>query len=112
MLRLLFTLFLIIVASVLYSYVHDLNPGSINIWLSPSATFELSPVSLMLVSMAIGALIVILFVGVRETRDLILTWRSDRLRRREEKVESSIGKARTPPSLNEQPKPSACFTRH
>ncbi|MBD0306337.1 MAG: tetratricopeptide repeat protein [Nitrospiraceae bacterium] len=87
MLRLLFTLFLIVVASVLYSYIHDLNPGSINIRLSPSATFELSPVSLMLVSMAIGALIVILFVGVRETRDLILTWRSDRLRRREEKVE-------------------------
>ena len=87
MLRLLFTLFLIIVASVLYSYFRDLNPGSVSIRLSPTATFELSPASLMVLSMAIGALIVILFVGVRETRHLILTWRSARLRRREEKVE-------------------------
>ncbi|MGH7230477.1 MAG: tetratricopeptide repeat protein [Nitrospiraceae bacterium] len=88
MLRLLFTLFLVIVASVFYSYFRDLNPGFINIRLSPAAAFELSPVSLMLLSMAIGALIVILFVGVRETKHLILTWRSTRLRRREEKVES------------------------
>lgn len=88
MLRLLFTLFLIIVASVLYSYFRDLNPGSVNIRLSPTATFELTPVSLMVLSMAIGALIVILFVGIRETRHLILTWRSARLRRREEKVET------------------------
>ncbi|HJU04900.1 MAG TPA: tetratricopeptide repeat protein [Nitrospiraceae bacterium] len=88
MLRLLFTLFLIIVAGVLYSYFRDLNPGTVSIRLSPASTFEFSPVSLILVSMAIGALIIILFVSVRETKHLILTWRSSRLRRREEKVET------------------------
>lgn len=88
MLRLLFSLSLVIVASVMYSYFRDLNPGSLTIRLSPSASFELSPVSLILLSMAIGALIVILFVGVRETKHLILTWRSSRVRRREEKVET------------------------
>ena len=39
-------------------------------------------------SMALGALIVILTVGVRETRHLILTWRTSRLTRRKEKVDA------------------------
>lgn len=88
MLRLLLTLFFVIVASLVYGYVRELNPGTITIRLSPTGVYELSPVSLMLISMAIGALIVILTVGVRETRHLILTWRSTRLVRRKEKVDA------------------------
>jgi lipopolysaccharide biosynthesis regulator YciM len=88
MLRLLLTLFLVIVASLVYGYVRELNPGTITIRLSPTGVYELSPVSLMLISMATGALIVILTVGVRETRHLILTWRSTRLVRRKEKVDA------------------------
>ncbi len=65
----------------------ELNPGDITIRLGPASVFELSLVSLMLISMAIGALIVILTVGIRETRHIILTWRSSRLVRRKEKVE-------------------------
>jgi lipopolysaccharide biosynthesis regulator YciM len=87
MLRLLLTLFLVIVASLVYGYIRELNPGAITIRLSPTSVYELSPVSLMLISMATGALIVILTVGVRETRHLILTWRSSRLVRRKEKVD-------------------------
>ena len=87
MLRLLLTLFLVIVASLVYGYIRELNPGTIAIHLSPTGVYELSPVSLMLISMATGALIVILTVGVRETRHLILTWRSSRLVRRKEKVD-------------------------
>ena len=88
MLRLLLTLFFVIVASLVYGYVRELNPGTITIRLSPTGVYELSPVSLILISMAIGALIVILTVGVRETRHLILTWRSTRLVRRKEKVDA------------------------
>ncbi|WP_447977607.1 tetratricopeptide repeat protein [Candidatus Nitrospira bockiana] len=88
MLRLLFTLFLIVVATLVYGYFRELNPGTITIRLSPTAVFDLSPVSLILISMAIGALIVILMVGVRETRHLILTWQSSRHLRRKEKVDS------------------------
>ena len=87
MLRLLSTLFLVVVASLVYGYIQELNPGTITVRLSPSGVYELSPVSLMLISMATGALIVILTVGVRETRHLILTWRSSRLVRRKEKVD-------------------------
>lgn len=87
MLRLLLTLFLIVVATLVYGYFRELNPGTVSIRLSPTAVFDLSPVSLMLIAMAIGALIVILLVGVRETRHAILTWRSTRQTRRKEKVD-------------------------
>ncbi|MBI4401359.1 MAG: tetratricopeptide repeat protein [Nitrospirae bacterium] len=88
MLRLLLTVFLVILASLMYSYFRELNPGVISIRTSPSTLYDLSPVSLVLISMAVGALIVTLLVGVRETRHLIVNWRSARLRRREEKVDS------------------------
>jgi lipopolysaccharide biosynthesis regulator YciM len=87
MIRLLLTLVLVIVASMIYGYFHELNPGSVTIRISPSSTFELSPISLVLASIAAGALLVTVLVGMHETRHLIVNWRSNRLRRREEKVE-------------------------
>jgi len=88
MLQLLLSLFLVIVASLVYGYVRELNPGTVTLRLSPTEAFDLNPVSLILLSMALGALIVILTVGVRETRHLILTWRISRLTRRKEKVDA------------------------
>lgn len=88
MLRSLLTVFLAILAIFVYGYFDRLNPGTITVRISPSASFDLSPVSLILLSMATGALVVTLLVGVRETKHLILNWRSTRLRRREEKVEA------------------------
>jgi lipopolysaccharide biosynthesis regulator YciM len=88
MLQLLLSLFLVIVASLVYGYVRELNPGTVTLRLGPTEAFDLNPVSLILLSMALGALIVILTVGVRETRHLILTWRTSRLTRRKEKVDA------------------------
>ncbi|MCZ6780067.1 MAG: tetratricopeptide repeat protein [Nitrospirae bacterium] len=88
MIHLLLTVFVIIVVSVLYGYFHELNPGSVALRLSPTAGVDLSPASLVLISMAAGALLVTLMVGIRETKFFILNWRSLRLRRREEKVEA------------------------
>jgi len=88
MLRLLLTVFLVIVAILLYGYFQELNPGSVIFRTSPSKSFDLSLVSLVLLSMGVGALIVTLLVGARETKHLILNWRSARLRRREEKVDA------------------------
>lgn len=86
MFRLLITVFLIIAASLIYGYLQELNPGSVIIRISPTEAFDLNPVSLVLLSMAFGALIVTVMVGVRETKHLILNWRNNRLHRREEKV--------------------------
>ncbi len=88
MFRLLLTVFVIIAAVFLYGNFQELNPGLVSIRVSPTSSFDLSPAALMLFSMTAGALIVTLLVGVRETKHLILNWRSARLRRREEKVEA------------------------
>ena len=78
MVRLLLTVFLVIVASFIYGYFRELNPGEISIRTSPTSSFDLSPVSLVLLSMATGALIVTVLVGVRETKHLIANWRHSR----------------------------------
>ena len=88
MLRLLGTVFLIIVASVLYGYFQELNPGSVHVRISPATAYELSPAAVVLVSMATGALLIMLLVGARETRNLIVGWRDARLRRKSEKVDA------------------------
>jgi lipopolysaccharide biosynthesis regulator YciM len=88
MFRLLLTVFLIIVVSFIFDYFQELNPGSITVRIGPLESIDLSPVSLVLLSMGIGALAVALLVGARETKHLIVNWRSRRLRRREEKVEA------------------------
>lgn len=88
MLRLLFTIFLTTVGILFYGYFRELNPGTVTIRTSPTETFDLSPVTLILVSMALGALIVTVTVGIRETTHLIGTWRSTRQQRRQEKVTS------------------------
>src|SRR5438094_8077554 len=88
MLRLLLTVFLLSVAILLYGYFQELNPGSVSFRTGPTTAFDLSPVSLVLVSMALGALIVTLLVGARETKHMVLNWRSARLRRGAEQVEA------------------------
>jgi lipopolysaccharide biosynthesis regulator YciM len=88
MIRSLLTLFVAIAGIFVYGYFDKLNPGTMTIRFSPTAAAELSPISVILVSMATGALAVTLLVGVRETKNLILNWRSTKLRRREEKLEA------------------------
>ncbi|GKS57454.1 tetratricopeptide repeat domain protein [Nitrospira sp.] len=88
MLRLLLTIFLATVGILFYGYFRELNPGTITIRTSPTDTYDLSPVTLILVSMAVGALIVTVMVGIRETTHLIGTWKSTRQQRRQEKVTS------------------------
>lgn len=88
MLKLLLTVFVAIATIVLYGYFQEMNPGAITLRISPSTAVDLSLASLVLLSMAAGALLVTAMVGVRETKHLILNWHTARLRRREEKVEA------------------------
>lgn len=87
MFRLLLTIFLVSAGVFVYSYFRELNPGTISVRTSPTAEFELNPVTLVLFSMAVGAVLVALLVGVKETAHVIVTWRSNRLVRRKEKVD-------------------------
>ena len=88
MLRLLTTIFLVSAGIFLYSYFRELNPGTITVRASPSTEFELSAVTLAVFSMAVGAVLVALAVGMRQTVHVIGNWRSTRLQRRKDKVDA------------------------
>ena len=88
MLRLLTTVFLISTGIFVYSYFRELNPGTITVHTGPSTQFELSAVTLVVFSMAVGAVLVALAVGMRQTVHVIGNWRSTRLQRRKEKVDA------------------------
>ena len=78
MFRLLFTIFLVSLGIFLYSYFRELNPGTITVRTSPDSVFELSPVSLVLFAMALGATLVALIVTIKETTHVFVNWRSNR----------------------------------
>jgi lipopolysaccharide biosynthesis regulator YciM len=88
MFRLLSTIFLVSLGIFLYSYFRELNPGTITVRTSPDSLFELSPVSLVLFAMALGATLVALIVTIKETTHVFENWRSNRLVRRKEKVDA------------------------
>lgn len=88
MLRLLITIFLVSAGIFLYSYARELNPGTVTVRTSSSIQFEMSPVTLVVFSMAVGAVLVALAVGMRQTAHVIGNWRSTRLRRRKEKIDA------------------------
>ncbi|HSA85461.1 MAG TPA: tetratricopeptide repeat protein [Nitrospira sp.] len=87
MFKLLITIFLISAGVFIYSYFRELNPGTVVVHTSPGTEFELSPVTLVLISMACGAVLATFVVGLQQTAHLILNWRSNRLVRRKEKVD-------------------------
>jgi len=87
MFRLLLTIFLVSAGVFLYSYFRELNPGTVVVHTSSAVQFELSPVTLVLIAMAIGAVVVTFVVGVQQTAHAIVNWRSNRLVRRKEKVD-------------------------
>lgn len=88
MFRLLSTIFLVSLGIFLYSYFRELNPGTVAIRTSPDALFELSPVTLVLLSIALGAVLVTLIVTIKETSHVFMNWRTNRLVRRKEKVDA------------------------
>src|SRR5215510_9837126 len=88
MLRLLTTVFLISTGIFVYSYFRELNPGTLMIRMGPSVQFELSPVTLVVFSMAVGAVLVAFAVGMRQTVHVIGNWRNTRMLRRREKLDA------------------------
>jgi len=88
MLRLLLSIFLISTGIFVYSYFRELNPGTLTIRTGPSVQFELSPVTLVVFSMAVGAVLVAFAVGMRQTVHVIGNWRSTRMLRRREKLDA------------------------
>src|SRR5437773_8509874 len=81
-----FWLLTVIVAILAGIYFSGLNPDPIKLRLSRNYTTDIIPIHLLLVCIGAGAIAVLLLLGVREVRGIILNWRSTRRRKREEKV--------------------------
>ncbi len=81
-----FWLLTVIVAILAGIYFSGLNPDPIKLRLSRNYTTEIIPIHLLLVCIGAGAIAVLMLLGVREVRGIILNWRSTRRRKREEKV--------------------------
>jgi lipopolysaccharide biosynthesis regulator YciM len=79
------TLILSIVAAVVFS---DLNPEHITLRFPANSSTTVTPTTLVLACVIIGALAVTMLVWLREIRALILNWRSSRRRKREERIEA------------------------
>jgi lipopolysaccharide biosynthesis regulator YciM len=67
-------------------YLDWLNPGTIQVRLSNSRTYELSLIQFGLAAFVLGGLVVLGMGGVREFRRLIRSWREARRQRAEQRV--------------------------
>ena len=79
------TLIVAIVAAVVFS---DLNPEPLTLRIFARSSTKVSPITLVLSCVIVGALAVTLLVWVREIRALVLNWQSSRRQKREERVEA------------------------
>lgn len=82
--RFLILLFLILIAII--GYFSQLNPDRIAFFVTPNKAVELSLTALILFSIAVGGMLVMIAVGVRQTRALYFNWT---YRRRQKKEASS-----------------------
>ena len=77
---------LLLLFLVSLGYLDWLNPGTIQVRLSSSRTFELSLIQFGLASFVLGGLVVLGMGGIREFRRLIRSWREARRQRAEQRV--------------------------
>lgn len=68
-------------------YVSTLNTGSVVFYLTRETSFELSITALILFSTALGGIVVIASLGIREIKNLFLNWKETRQKKRVAQVE-------------------------
>jgi|GEM_PF-70860 len=78
---------LLIFILVVIGYLGGLNPGKVTLYFTHNTVYELPIASLIIFSAAFGAALVIIGSGIRETKNLFLNWKYNRLQRKEAKIE-------------------------
>lgn len=84
--RFLILIFIVFVGAI--GYLAHLNPGKIVFFITRDTSFETPLTALILFSTAFGGVLVILSVGVRETKNLFLNWKYSRLQKKEAQIET------------------------
>lgn len=67
-------------------YIANLNPGNVTIHISGSTSMDFPIIALFLLSVAFGGLLVIMISGTNDIKNLFLSWRSSKIKKREEKI--------------------------
>lgn len=83
--HLLILFFVILIAFI--GYLSNLNPTELTIHFSKTQTINLSVISLILLSMACGGIIVILFGYIRDVKNLFINWRVSRNKKKEARIQ-------------------------
>jgi len=81
-----FIFFLLVLLGIV-GYMGILNQGTVTLFLPTGIVLDLPIVAFLLLSMAFGGILVILGVGIKETKNLFLNWRYSRQQKKEEKVQ-------------------------
>ncbi len=82
-----FVVFVFLLLIGLLAYLAQLNPGRVTIALTRNLVYDVSIPALVLFSMAFGGILVIVFAGIRGTKNLFLNWKYSRRQKREGKIE-------------------------
>lgn len=82
----------VIAAIVIIAYFSSLNPDSVTVNLSSTASYSVSMVGFFLFSFALGAFIVILFTLLRDARTIFKDWRSRQRERIDARVQEIFSK--------------------
>ena len=69
-------------------YLSTLNTGSVVFYLTRDTSFELSITALILFSTALGGVVVIVSLGLREIKNLFINWKENRKKKRNAQVEA------------------------
>lgn len=84
--RFLVLLFIVFIGIV--GYLAQLNPGKVAFFITHDTSFETPITALILFSTAFGGVLVILSVGVRETKNIFLNWKYARLQKKEAQIDT------------------------
>ncbi len=88
-----FFVFLLLILFGIIGYLAILNQGKVTLFLPREVVWDVPIVAFLFFSMAFGGLIVILGVGIRETKNLFSNWRFSRHQKKEERVQELYAEA-------------------
>ncbi len=88
--RIIFFLFIVFITVI--AYLSYLNPDNIVINLTKTSSYDIPKIVLILFSILTGALLTLIFIIVKDTKNLFYDWRRSRRERKEAKIQELYAK--------------------
>ncbi|RMG73242.1 MAG: tetratricopeptide repeat protein, partial [Nitrospirae bacterium] len=97
-----FTAFLIIVFAAISAYLAFYNRETVDVFIGQHTSYEVSKITLMLISASVGALFMLLFYTVRDTKRFINNIQSQRKQKKQQKLSQLYSRAITAAQAGKQ----------